>query len=104
MYGCDRDFPARIPDVLGGLGATVEQCRDQTEVAGIEKPFEFRLTRALAAVRIFGGEEEGHTTFAVVWGRNFNPFTWRASRHLSDEVQAQLVSAGARPLWQDEEK
>ena len=101
VYGCKNDFPDQMPELLDGLGASVARVAMETSR---HKAFAFRLTRGLGTVKISGGEEDGEMTFFVVWGRNFNPFTWWSSSRLSRDVEEKLVKAGARPLWLEEQK
>jgi len=89
-----------MPELLGNLGAHVQRIAKDTST---NKAFAFRLTRGLGAVEISGGEENGEMSFFVVWGRNFNPFTWWSSSRLSRDVEDKLVKAGARPLWLEEQ-
>ena len=99
IYRCNADFPDRIPQLLQGIGATVERMPSKTF-----RSFAWRLTRGLGAVQIGGREEDGEMAFHVIWGRNLNPFTWWSSGRLSREVEERLKRAGARPAWIEEKK
>jgi hypothetical protein len=103
MYRCGSDLPGRMPAILQDIGAVIEQIEEMEPVSGVDNPFEVRLTRGLGVVRVFGGEECGEMTFAIIWGRNFNPFTWWSSSRLSRDVEGELVKAGAQQLWPEKD-
>jgi hypothetical protein len=96
-YEVPPALPGRFPQMMGRIGARCVRQRERPLPSTVKGYFAYKIFRGHAVIEVWGAEDRGN--FGLFFGgRSLNPLSWWSSNRLEEEIERELVRAGAKPF------